>query len=104
MRTRRLADTGVSGYHLNRALIAHVKAIIAAQHDPVGTDEVDQVRECSRRMADSVVVEPSQIFEWTLVAVGHLRTDVMAMVETSDDIGKYSAGMGKANIEFLKPV
>ena len=41
---RLVVDTGMLGHHLDRMLIAHVEAVVAAEHDPIGADQIDQIR------------------------------------------------------------
>src|SRR6266576_2986816 len=45
----------------NRALVAHVKAVVAAHHHVISSNEFDQVIERLRSVADRVVGKASEI-------------------------------------------
>src|SRR5262245_53828164 len=44
-----------------RSLVAHVEAVVAAEHHAVGADGLDQVPERARRVRDRVVGEPPEV-------------------------------------------
>src|SRR5688572_2869608 len=54
----RPVQPGVLRHHLDGARVAHVEAIVAAQHDAIGAHGVDQEAQQVRRVADGVVGEP----------------------------------------------
>ena len=49
------------GDDFNRALVAHIKAKVASKHDAVGSNEVDEIAQRLRSVADRIVGEASEI-------------------------------------------
>ncbi len=47
--------------HFNRALIAHVEAVVASKHHAVSSNEVDEIAERLGCMADRVVGESPEV-------------------------------------------
>lgn len=92
------------GDDLDRAAMAHVEAVIAAQHHPVRPGEADQEGERVRRMAHRVVVEPAEIAERAAAVVGEFGPHPAPVVEPAGDMGEYAAGMGQADREAREPV
>src|SRR5207237_7114255 len=88
----------------NRALVAHVKAVVATHHHVISSNEFDQVIERLRSVADRVEGEASEIIRRWLLQGLALLPHFPSMIETADEIGKSAAGMREANLKLRETI
>src|SRR2546422_3021309 len=80
------AQTGLHD-DVPRPLVPHVEAVVAAEHDAIGSHQPDEEPEELRRVNDRVVVEPAQILaEGPLRRVLDLLTNRLAVLEATPEV------------------
>jgi hypothetical protein len=93
-----------SRHHFHWALVAHVEAEVAAKHDPVGSNEIDEIAQRLRRVTDRVGGEAPEITSRRLFQRTTFLSHLPTMVETANEIGKSTSGMRQANVELGKAI
>ena len=92
------------GDDFDRTLVAHIEAVVASKHYAISSNEVDEIAQRLRSMADRVVGEASEIARRRLLQRATLLSHLPPMVETADEIGKSPSGMRQADIELGKSI
>ena len=80
-------------HHLDRSFVSRVEALVAAEHDALGADLVDEIAQRLARMADGVVVKPLEVGLGAVFEVLAFGAHRPAVVEAADQKRKGAAGV-----------
>src|SRR5437773_12257610 len=95
------AQTGLHD-DVPRPLVPHVEAVVAAEHDAIGSHQPDEEPEELRRVTDRVVVEPAHILaEGPLRRVLDLLTNRLAVLEATPEVRQRPTGAGENDVEEI---